>query len=53
MDSVGLFKCCCFLHLYVGMVSAVDEAVGNITTALKERGFMDNALLIFTTDVSK
>lgn len=34
------------------MVAALDEAVGNITTALEERGFMKNALLIFTTDVS-
>ena len=34
------------------MVSALDEAVGNITTALKERGFLDDAILVFTTDVS-
>ena len=39
-----------FLHL--GMVSALDEAVGNITSVLKERGFLDNALIVFTTDVS-
>ncbi|KAK3596801.1 hypothetical protein CHS0354_036640 [Potamilus streckersoni] len=35
---------------YCGMVSALDEAVGNITTVLRERGFMDNLLLVFTTD---
>ncbi|WAR29518.1 ARSB-like protein [Mya arenaria] len=35
---------------YCGMVSALDEAVGNITTALRDRGFMDNALIVFTTD---
>lgn len=35
---------------YCGMVSALDEAVGNITAALKARGFLDNALLVFTTD---
>ena len=34
------------------MVSALDEAVGNITSVLKERGFLDNALIVFTTDVS-
>ena len=39
-----------FFHL--GMVSALDEAVGNITSVLKERGFLDNALIVFTTDVS-
>ncbi|KAL3843144.1 hypothetical protein ACJMK2_021096 [Sinanodonta woodiana] len=36
--------------LLVSMVSALDEAVGNITTVLRERGYMDNLLLIFTTD---
>lgn len=35
-----------------GMVAALDQAVGDITTALEKKGFMDNALLIFTTDVS-
>ncbi|KAL3843147.1 hypothetical protein ACJMK2_021099 [Sinanodonta woodiana] len=35
---------------YCGMVSAMDEAVGNITTVLRERGFMDNLLLVFTSD---
>lgn len=34
------------------MVAALDEAVGNITDALHNRGFMQNALVIFTTDVS-
>lgn len=33
------------------MVVAMDETVGNITDALKQKGFMDNALLVFTTDV--
>ncbi|KAK3596800.1 hypothetical protein CHS0354_036639 [Potamilus streckersoni] len=37
-------------RIYCGKVSALDEAVGNITTVLRERGFMDNLLLVFTTD---
>ncbi|XP_045163121.2 arylsulfatase J-like [Mercenaria mercenaria] len=35
---------------YCGMVSAVDEAIGNITTALTDNGMMDDTLIIFTTD---
>ncbi|XP_060599619.1 arylsulfatase J-like [Ruditapes philippinarum] len=35
---------------YSGMVSALDEAVGNITGALEANGFMDNAVIVFTTD---
>jgi len=35
-----------------GMVSALDEAIGNITDALEDGGFMENALIVFTTDVS-
>ncbi|KAK3596805.1 hypothetical protein CHS0354_036645 [Potamilus streckersoni] len=37
-------------RIYCGMVSALDEAVGNITNVLRERGFMDNLLLVFTSD---
>ena len=37
--------------LITGMIAALDEAVGNITDALRDKGFMDNALIIFTTDV--
>lgn len=40
------------LFWFVGMIAALDEAIGNITDALYEQGFMDNALIIFTTDVS-
>ena len=35
------------------MVSVLDEAFGNVTTALEQRGLLDNTLLIFTSDVSK
>ncbi|XP_013421298.1 arylsulfatase B [Lingula anatina] len=35
---------------FSGMVSAMDEAIGNITTALKEAGLYDNTLIAFTSD---
>ncbi|XP_046561442.1 arylsulfatase B-like isoform X2 [Haliotis rubra] len=35
---------------YCGMVSALDEAVGNITQALEDTGLMNNLLLVFTAD---
>lgn len=36
--------------IYCGMVLALDEAVGNVTQALRRTGMMKNTLLIFTTD---
>ncbi|XP_046335684.2 arylsulfatase B-like [Haliotis rufescens] len=35
---------------YSGMVSALDEAVGNVTKALKDRGLFENTLILFTAD---
>ncbi|XP_067685529.1 arylsulfatase B-like [Haliotis asinina] len=35
---------------FCGMVSALDEAVGNITKTLTDSGLMDDTLILFTAD---
>eukprot|EP01105_Mastigella_eilhardi_P016883 TRINITY_DN3867_c0_g1_i3.p1 TRINITY_DN3867_c0_g1~~TRINITY_DN3867_c0_g1_i3.p1 ORF type:complete len:346 (-),score=74.57 TRINITY_DN3867_c0_g1_i3:35-1072(-) len=37
-------------RIYAGMVTAMDEGIGNVTKALKEAGMWDNTVLIFASD---
>ncbi|KAL5008189.1 hypothetical protein ScPMuIL_013770 [Solemya velum] len=35
---------------YSGMVTAMDDAIGQVTRALEDNGYMDNLIIVFTTD---
>ena len=37
-------------QLYAGMVAAMDEAIGQITAALDEKGLRQNTLILFASD---
>ncbi|XP_071954759.1 arylsulfatase J-like [Antedon mediterranea] len=37
-------------RIYAGMVTCMDEAVGNITKTLKHTGILENSVIAFTTD---
>merc|ERR1712023_132387 len=32
------------------MVSAMDEGIGNVTSALQAKGMLDNSVIVFSTD---
>ena len=35
---------------YAGMVSAMDEAIGQVVAALEEKGLKQNTLIVFSSD---
>ncbi len=35
---------------YLGMVTALDDAIGNITKKLEEKGLLDDTIIAFTSD---
>jgi hypothetical protein len=43
---------CSLTLTLLAMVSALDEAVGNVTDLLEARGLLDDTLIVFLSDVS-
>lgn len=37
-------------RIVAGMISALDEGIGNVTKALKDANMMDDTIIVFTTD---
>ena len=37
-------------RVYLAMLAAVDESIGQIVSSLKEAGMYDNTVIVFTTD---
>jgi arylsulfatase A-like enzyme len=50
VKNMSVEACKNFSAVHHGMVTLLDEEVGRIVQALKERGLYDNTLIIFTTD---
>ena len=46
-----LFKCFLVVLIYTSAcVSALDDAVGNVTKALQDKGMLENSIIVFSTD---
>ncbi len=37
---------------YLGMVSEVDDSIGQVVAALKAKGMYENSVIVFQSDVS-